>query len=49
MNHCEECGSEDVDFITRVIGYAKRVSKYSEARQKEAAKRFYDNAEDEVC
>ena len=44
MDHCEECGSEDVDYITRVIGYAKRVSKYSEARQKEAAKRYYGKA-----
>lgn len=44
MNHCEECGSEDVDYITRVIGYAKRVSKYSEERQKEAAKRYYGKA-----
>ena len=44
MNHCEECGSEDVDYITRVIGYAKRVSKYSEERQKEASKRYYGKA-----
>ena len=36
--------SEDVDYITRVIGYAKRISKYSEARQKEAAKRYYGKA-----
>lgn len=42
-DHCEECGSTDIDYITRVIGYAKRVSKYSEERQKEAAKRFYGN------
>lgn len=41
---CEECGSDDVDYITRVIGYAKRVSKYSEERQKEAAKRYYGKA-----
>lgn len=44
LDHCEECGSDDVDYITRVIGYAKRVSKYSEARQKEAAKRYYAKA-----
>lgn len=48
LDHCEECGSDDVDYITRVIGYAKRVSKYSEARQKEAAKRFYDKAGNEI-
>lgn len=49
MDHCEECGSEDIDYITRVIGYAKRVSKYSEARQAEEARRYYDGkAKDQV-
>ena len=43
MNKCEVCGSEDVDYATRVIGYLKRISKFSEARQKEAEKRFYDD------
>ena len=41
LKECPKCGSTDIDYITRVIGYAKRVSKYSEARQKEAAKRYY--------
>ena len=41
-NKCEVCGSEDVDYITRIIGYLKRISKFSEARQKEAEKRFYE-------
>ena len=41
---CEKCGSTDLDYITRVIGYAKRVSKYSEARQKEARRRVYNAA-----
>ena len=41
MNKCPFCGSENVDYITRVIGYAKRISKYSEDRQREAAKRYY--------
>lgn len=39
---CEKCGSTNLDYITRVIGYAKRVSKYSEARQKEARRRVYN-------
>ena len=39
---CEKCGSTDLDYITRVIGYAKRISKYSEARQKEARRRVYN-------
>ncbi len=38
---CASCGSENVDHATRVIGYLKRISAFSQARQKEAAKRFY--------
>ena len=39
LKKCEVCGSSDIDYITRIIGYLKRVSKFSEARQKEAKKR----------
>jgi len=42
MDHCEACGSKNIDYLTRVIGYLKRVSAFSEARQKEAAKRYYE-------
>lgn len=42
LDVCEECGSTDLDYITRIIGYLKRVSKFSEARQKEAGKRHYE-------
>ena len=42
LNKCEACGSEDLDYATRIIGYLKRISKFSEARQKEASMRFYD-------
>ena len=42
MNHCEKCGSKNIDYLTRVIGYLKRVSAFSEARQKEAKKRYYE-------
>lgn len=38
---CRKCGSEDVDYATRIIGYLKRVSKFSEARQKEESIRAY--------
>lgn len=41
LDHCEKCGSKNVDYLTRVIGYLKRVSKFSQARIKEAGKRFY--------
>lgn len=44
LQSCEKCGSENVDFATRVIGYLKRVSKFSEARIKEANKRYYADA-----
>lgn len=40
---CPKCGSEDLDYITRIIGYLKRVSRFSEARQNEEAKRYYDD------
>ncbi|MGI6719174.1 MAG: anaerobic ribonucleoside-triphosphate reductase [Bacteroidales bacterium] len=43
LQECPECGSNDVDYLTRVIGYMKRVSNFSAARQVEAAKRYYTN------
>lgn len=42
LDKCEKCGSEDIDYITRIIGYLKRVSKFSEQRQIEARKRYYE-------
>lgn len=39
---CPKCGSSNLDYATRVIGYLKRISSFSEARQKEAAKRYYE-------
>jgi len=39
---CEKCQSDDVDWLTRIIGYWKRVSKFSSDRQKEAKKRYYE-------
>ena len=38
---CPKCGSKDLDYATRVIGYLKRVSSFSLARQRENAKRYY--------
>jgi ribonucleoside-triphosphate reductase len=38
---CESCGSDDVGYATRVIGYLKPVDTWSSARQKEAGLRFY--------
>ena len=44
LKACPECHSENVDYLTRVIGYMKRVSNFSLGRQKEAAKRYYEAA-----
>ena len=39
---CPKCGSTNLDYLTRVIGYLKRVSSFSEMRQEEAQHRFYN-------
>ena len=41
LHECPKCGSKNVDYATRIIGYLKRISNFSEARQKEASKRYY--------
>ena len=43
LHECPKCHSTDVDYATRIIGYMKRVSSFSQPRQKEAARRFYYN------
>lgn len=48
LKECPECHSKDVDYMTRVIGYMKRVSSFSEARQEEEHRRYYANASNEV-
>ena len=45
LTQCPECQSKNVDYLTRVIGYMKRVSNFSMARQEEAHRRFYANKE----
>lgn len=41
LHACSQCGSPDIDYGTRVIGYLKRVSAFSEGRRKEHALRHY--------
>ena len=41
LQECPHCHSRDVDYLTRVIGYLKRVSNFSLDRQREAARRHY--------
>ena len=48
LKECPHCHSKDVDYLTRVIGYMKRVSSFSEARQEEEHRRYYANATNEV-
>ena len=44
LKTCPKCQSKNVDYLTRVIGYMKRVSNFSQSRQAEAAKRYYGHA-----
>ncbi len=41
LKECPHCHSHNVDYLTRVIGYLKRVSNFSLDRQKEATRRHY--------
>ena len=41
LHQCSVCGSQNVDYLTRIIGYLKRISNFSEPRQQEAARRYY--------
>ena len=41
LDVCPHCGSHNLDYLTRVIGYLKRISSFSEPRQIEASARFY--------
>ncbi|MCK9344443.1 MAG: ribonucleoside-triphosphate reductase, partial [Massilibacteroides sp.] len=42
LHECPACKSKNVDYLTRVIGYMKRVSNFSIPRQEEAQRRYYD-------
>ena len=44
LKECPHCHSHNVDYMTRIIGYLKRVSNFSQPRQEEAARRFYAHA-----
>ena len=43
LHECPECHSKNLDYLTRVIGYMKRVSSFSQARQEEAGRRHYEH------
>ena len=48
LHKCPVCGSENLDYLTRIIGYLKRISNFSEARQQEASRRYYATMKDEA-
>lgn len=41
LKECPVCKSKNIDYLTRIIGYLKRVSNFSQARQAEAERRYY--------
>ena len=45
LKECPHCHSKNVDYMTRIIGYLKRVSNFSQARQEEAGRRYYAHAQ----
>jgi anaerobic ribonucleoside-triphosphate reductase len=48
LKECPKCHSHNVDYMTRIIGYMKRVSNFSAARQEEAARRYYARNHGEI-
>lgn len=42
LDVCPKCGSKNLDYISRIIGYLKRISSFNEARQVEAKMRYYN-------
>lgn len=44
LDHCSKCGSKNVDYATRIIGYLKRISSFSKGRRLEHGKRHYHEA-----
>jgi len=49
LKACPHCHSTNVDYLTRIIGYMKRVSNFSAARQAEASRRYYAGGENDVA
>ena len=48
LKECPSCKSHDIDYLTRIIGYMKRVSNFSMPRQQEAARRHYHRNEEKA-
>jgi ribonucleoside-triphosphate reductase len=41
LQSCSKCGSKNIAYATRVIGYLRRVDNFATERQREEANRFY--------
>lgn len=48
LKECPACHSKNIDYLTRIIGYLKRVSNFSIHRQREAAERYYGKVTNEL-
>lgn len=49
LKECPKCHSKNIDYLTRIIGYMKRISNFSMARQVEASKRYYAKDKGEIA
>lgn len=47
LKQCPACASKNLDYLTRIIGYMKRISNFSVPRQEEASIRYYGKPESE--
>lgn len=45
LEKCPKCGSENLDYATRIIGYLTRVSKWSAERKNEYGRRYFGGQE----
>lgn len=45
LEKCPKCGSENLDYATRIIGYLTRVSKWSAERRNEYDRRYFGGQE----
>lgn len=41
LHHCTKCGSKNVTWATRIIGYLRKITNFSEERQIEERMRYY--------
>ena len=47
LDSCPKCGSRDLDYATRIIGYLKLISRFAHDRQIEANRRHYSHGLEE--